>query len=60
MTNKEKIALLKEYRNYLLSLKEYQQQMEEEQNKKEEQQTLDKPKVLVLKKKFNGRDMVVA
>ena len=38
MTNKEKIAILKEYRNYLLSLKEYQQQMEEEQVKKEEQQ----------------------
>lgn len=54
MTNKEKIALLKEYRNYLLSLKEYQQQLEEEQ------QTLNKPKVLVLKKNFNGRDMVVA
>lgn len=59
MTNKEKIAILKQYRNYLLSLKEYQQQMEDEQVKKEEQQTLDKPKVLVLKKKY-GRDMVVA
>lgn len=60
MTNKEKIALLKEYKNYLLSLKEYKQQVEEVQVKQEEQQTLDKPKVLVLKKKFNGRDMVVA
>lgn len=60
MTNKEKIAILKQYRNYLLSLKEYQQQMEDEQVKKEEQQTLDKPKVLILKKKYNGRDMVVA
>lgn len=60
MTNKEKIPLLKEYRNYLLSLKEYQQQLREEQIKQEEQQTLDKQKVLVLKKKFNGRDMVVA
>ena len=59
MTNKEKNALLKGYRNYLLSLKEYQQQMEEEQIKQEEQ-ILDKPKVLVLKKKFNGKDMVVA
>lgn len=58
MTNKEKIVFLKEYKKYLLSLKKYQKQLEKKQV--QENQVLDKPKVLVLKKKFYGKDMVAA
>lgn len=54
MTNKEKNQLLKQYRNYLLSLKHDQKQIQEEKH-----QLLSKPKVLVLKKKFNNKDMTI-
>lgn len=59
MTNKEKIIVLKQYKNYLLLLKKYQNQVELEKAE-QEQQVLDKPKVLVLKKQFYGRNIVVS
>ena len=59
MTNKEKIIVLKQYKNYLLLLKKYQNQVEMEKLE-QEQQVLDKPKVLVLKKQFYSRNIVVS
>ena len=59
MTNKEKIIVLKQYKNYLLLLKKYQNQVELEKAE-QEQQVLDKTKVLVLKKQFYGRNIVVS
>lgn len=53
MTRKEQINLLKQYRNYLLFIKK-EMELEQINNQK------DKPKVLVLKKQFNGRDINVA
>lgn len=52
MTKKEKIELLKKYRSYLLYLKEYQK----ENNKNT---ILEKPKTLVLKRKYYGKDLIV-
>lgn len=59
MTNKEKIIVLKQYKNYLLLLKKYQNQVEMEKLE-QEQQVLEKPKVLVLKKQFYGKNIVVS
>lgn len=59
MTNKEKIIVLKQYKNYLLLLKKYQNQVEMEKLE-QEQQALEKPKVLVLKKQFYGKNIVVS
>ena len=47
MNRKEKIVLLKQYREYLLSLKP-------------KQELNEKPKVLVLKKRLNGKDIKVS
>jgi len=57
MSNKEKIELLKQYKKYLLQLRIYQNIILNEQKQED---SIDKPKVLVLKKKFNGKDMVVS
>lgn len=60
MTNKEKIVLLNQYKNYLLSLKEYQEQIENEKQIQEKENELDKPKVLVLKRNFYGKNLKVS
>lgn len=61
MTRQEQIKLLKEYKEYLIKVKQYQ--LENEQNKQEmveESNSYDKPKVLVLKRKFYGKELNVA
>jgi len=60
MTNKEKIVLLNQYKNYLLSLKEYQEKIENEKQIQEKENELDKPKVLVLKRNFYGKNLKVS
>lgn len=60
MTRQEQIKLLKEYKEYLIKVKQYQ--LENEQNKQEmveESNSYDKPKVLVLKRKFYGKELNV-
>ena len=58
MTNKAKIEFLKDYKIYLLSLKNGQGPLIEEQPQ-QRKQTCDKPKVLVLKKSLYGRNIQV-
>jgi len=61
MTRQEQIKLLKEYKEYLLKVKQYQLEREQkEQEIVEESNLYDKPKVLVLKRKYYGKELNVA
>lgn len=61
MTRQEQIKLLKEYKEYLLKFKQYQLENEQkEYDTIEESNSYDKPKVLVLKRKYYGKKLNVA
>ena len=61
MTRQEQIKLLKEYKEYLLTIKQYQLENEQqERDTIEEVNSYDKPKVLVLKRKYYGKELNVA
>lgn len=61
MTRQEQIKLLKEYKEYLLKVKQYQlESNQKEQEIIEESNLYDKPKVLVLKRKYYGKELNVA
>lgn len=61
MKRQERIKLLKGYKEYLLKVKQYQLESEQkEQEIVEESNSYDKPKVLVLKRKYYGKELKVA
>lgn len=61
MTRHEQIKLLKVYKEYLLKVKQYKLESEKkEQEIVEESYSYDKPKVLVLKRKYYGKELNVA
>lgn len=61
MTRQEQIKLLEEYKDYLLKIKQYQLEMEnQKQSTIEETNSYDKPKVLVLKRKYYGKELNIA
>ncbi|MEG1506385.1 MAG: hypothetical protein RR290_04425 [Clostridia bacterium] len=56
MTSKDKIILLNRYRDILIYIKQMDFRYEQETSKNNEK---EKPKVLVLTKKYYGRDLKV-
>lgn len=61
MTRQEQIKLLKEYKEYLVKIKQYQLKSEQQgHDTMEESNSYDKPKVLVLKRKYYGKELNVA
>lgn len=61
MTRQEQNKLLKEYKEYLLKIKQYQlESVPKGQELAEELNSYDKPKVLVLKRKYYGKELKVA
>lgn len=60
ITKNEKIILLKRYRKILQDLIYMKEANEREENNIHETYIEGKPKVLVLTKKYNGRDIKVA
>lgn len=61
MTREEQIKLLKEYKEYLLKIKQYQLKSEQQDHDTmEESNSYDKPNVLVLKRKYYGKELNVA
>jgi len=61
MTRQEQIKLLKEYKEYLLKIKKYQLENEQQDyDTIKESNSYDKPKVLVLKRKYYGKELNVA
>lgn len=59
-TNAEKIIELKHYREILQTAKYIQEAEEREKNNIHDHYVEGKPKVLVLTKKYNGKDLKVA
>jgi len=61
MTRQEQIKLLKEYKEYLLKIKKYRLENEQQDyDTIKESNSYDKPKVLVLKRKYYGKELNVA
>lgn len=60
MIRQEQIKLLKEYKEYLLTIKQYQlKNKQQDYDTIEESNSYDKPKVLVLKRNYYGKGMNV-
>lgn len=59
MTIQEQIKLLKAYKEYLMKIKKYQLESEQQDTIKKSN-SYDKPKVLVLKRKYYGKELNVA